>query len=151
MLKKMILGIALAALAMLAVAQSTSSMITDKTGAVVSQYWDATAQQFIAVSPSNPNPVFGATYSYSHIAASASQNVVKASAGSLHTVTVNKKGTVASTVTLYDNASSCSGAVVGIIDSLNLSGPFTYDVQLSSGLCVATTGTVAPDITISYK
>ncbi len=80
----------------------------------------------------------------------ATTTVVKSGAGVLHGVTVNTKGTVASTVTIYDNTAG-SGSKIGIIDTLNLSGSFFFDAAFATGLTVVTTGTVAPDITVMYR
>lgn len=80
----------------------------------------------------------------------ATTTTVKGAAGSLHAITVNSKGTVASTITIYDNTSG-TGTKIGTIDSLNLSGTFTFDVSFATGLTLVTTGTVAPDVTVSYK
>ena len=74
--------------------------------------------------------------------------VVKASKGMLHSITVNTKGTAASAVTVYD-AASATGTPFAVIDSLNLSGTFTYDVDFSTALTIVTTG--APNITVSYR
>lgn len=87
--------------------------------------------------------------SYAHIA-TATTTVVKSGAGSLHSIIVNTKGTVASTITAYDNTAG-SGTVIAVIDSLTLSGLFTYDIAFTTGLTLVTTGTVAPDITVSYR
>jgi hypothetical protein len=86
---------------------------------------------------------------YNHIATAAT-TTVKSGAGNLHSVTVNSLGTVASTLTIYDNTAS-SGAVIGIINTLALSGTFTFDVAFTIGLTIVTTGTVAPDVTVSYR
>jgi hypothetical protein len=75
---------------------------------------------------------------------------VKASAGFLKSITVNSKGTVASTITIYNNTAG-SGAVIGVIDSLNMGGTFEYDVACSTGITLVTTGTVAPDITVAFR
>lgn len=88
-------------------------------------------------------------FSYSHISTSAT-TVIKASAGFIHAISVNTKGTVASTITVYDNTAG-SGTVVGVIDSLNLSGAFVLDVSLLTGITIVTTGTVAPDLTVSWR
>ncbi len=88
-------------------------------------------------------------FSYNHISTAAT-TVVKASAGFIHAISVNTKGTVASTITVYDNTAG-SGTVVGIIDSLNLSGAFVLDVTLGTGITIVTTGTVAPDLTVSWR
>jgi hypothetical protein len=88
---------------------------------------------------------FGAT----HIS-TATTTLVKTGVGFLHLVNVNTKGTVASTITIYDNTSA-TGTVLAVIDSLNLSGGFVYDVAFSVGLTIVTTGTVAPDVTVSSR
>lgn len=88
-------------------------------------------------------------YSFSNISTDAT-TVVKSGAGVLNAVTVNTKGTVASTVTIYDNTAA-SGTVIATIDSLNLSGQFLFSVAFTTGLTVVTTGTVAPNITVSYR
>lgn len=180
---------------------NNTAMQTDKTGAIVPQYWDSTALVWRAVSPAYPAPItgvgtsalanattnvtqFGGTnvstglgasgagiprvtvssdtvhpvtfaasatggYSFTHISTS-TDTVVKASAGTLHGVNINTKGTVASAITIYNNT-TCTGAVIAVIDSLNLSGLFVYDVAASVGICVTTTGVVAPDVTALYK
>lgn len=87
--------------------------------------------------------------SYSHISTAAT-TVVKSGAGTLCRVTVNSLGTVASSTTIYDNTAG-SGTVIAVINTLALSGPFDYDIQFSTGLTLVTTGTAAPDITVSYK
>lgn len=80
----------------------------------------------------------------------ATTTVVKSGAGVLHGVTVNTKGTVASTTTIYDNTAG-SGTKIAVIDSLTLSGSFFYDAGFTTGLTIVTTGTVAPDITVLYR
>jgi hypothetical protein len=91
----------------------------------------------------------GAMFAYSHIATAAT-TTVKSGAGYLRGIVVNSKGTVASTVTVYDNTAG-SGTVIAIIDSLTLSGTFTFECAFSTGLTIVTTGTVAPDITVCYR
>lgn len=90
-----------------------------------------------------------AAFSYSHIATAAT-TVVKGSAGNLHSITVNSKGTVASTITIFDNTAG-SGTIIAVIDSLTLSGTFVFDVRFAAGLTIVTTGTVAPDLTVSFR
>ena len=87
--------------------------------------------------------------SYSHIATS-TNTVVKASPGNLHSITINQLGTVASLITIYENTAA-SGTVIGIINSLTFSGTFTFDVAFATGLTITTTGTAAPDLTVSYR
>lgn len=90
-----------------------------------------------------------ASFAYSHIS-TATTTTVKSGAGELHSISVNTKGTVASTITVFDNTAG-SGTVIGVIDSLNLSGAFVLDVAFATGLTIVTTGTVAPDITVSFR
>lgn len=90
-----------------------------------------------------------AMFLYSHIS-TATTTTVKSGAGNLHSISVNTKGTVASTITVFDNTAG-SGTVIGVIDSLNLSGAFVLDVAFTTGLTIVTTGTVSPDITVSYR
>lgn len=82
--------------------------------------------------------------------ATATTTLIKTGVGHLHSVSVNTKGTVASVITIYDSTAA-SGTKIATIDSLNLSGSFIYDVSFSVGLTIVTTGTVAPDITVSSR
>lgn len=90
-----------------------------------------------------------ATNSLTNIA-TATTTTVKSGAGFLHTVCVNSLGTVASTVTIYDNTAG-SGTKIATINSLALLGCQTYDGTFATGLTVVTTGTAAPDVTISWR
>ena len=90
-----------------------------------------------------------AGYSFQNIT-TATTTTVKSGAGVLRGVTVNTKGTIASTIVIYDNIAG-SGTIIGTIDSLNLAGQFVFDVAFATGLTLVTTGTVAPDITVSYR
>lgn len=90
-----------------------------------------------------------AGWSFQNITTSTT-TTVKSGAGVLHLVNVNTLGTIASTVTIYDNTAG-SGTKIATINSLTLSGPFQYDIAFSTGLTLVTTGTVAPDITVSYR
>lgn len=87
--------------------------------------------------------------SFSHISTSTT-TTVKSGAGTLKGVTVNTLGTVASTCTIYDNTTA-TGTIIAVINTLALGGSFTYDIKFSTGLTIVTTGTVAPDITVSFK
>lgn len=103
----------------------------------------------VSVDPRGAVRVNSASFTYSHISTSTT-TTVKPGAGELHAISVNTKGTVASTITVFDNTAG-SGAVIGVIDSLNLSGAFVLDVAFTTGLTIVTTGTVAPDLTVSYR
>ena len=80
----------------------------------------------------------------------ATTTLVKSGAGLLHGITVNSLGTVASTIEVYD-ALTATGTPIAIIDSLTLSGQFLYDLNFATGLTLVTTGTVAPNLTVSYR
>lgn len=96
-----------------------------------------------------PTSVTPAGNSVSNITTSTT-TVVKSGAGVLHGININTKGTVASTVTVYDNTAG-SGTKLATLDSLNLAGWNQYDVAFATGLTIVTTGTSAPDITVSYR
>lgn len=80
----------------------------------------------------------------------ATTTTVKSGAGVLHTVCVNSLGTVASSTTIYDNTAG-SGTKIATLNTLALLGCQTYDVAFATGLTVVTTGTIAPDVTISSR
>lgn len=87
--------------------------------------------------------------SYAHISTAAT-TVVKSGTGSLHSITVNGLGTVASVTTVYDNTAG-SGTIIAVINTLAGQESYIYDVTFNTGLTLVTTGTVAPDITVSYR
>ncbi len=104
---------------------------------------------FADVDSNNYMLVNSGNYNYAHVG-SAATTVIKTGPGVLHSITVNTLGTVASVITIYDNTSA-AGSVIAIINSLSLFGPFVYDVKFTTGLTIVTTGTLAPDVTISYR
>jgi hypothetical protein len=128
--------------------------------------WLNSSGQSVPVSAANPFPISGTFwqvtqpvslaavplppgFSVNNITTSTT-TVVKSGAGVLHGVTINLKGTVASTVTIYDSLTG-SGTKIGTVDSLTLSGAFFYDAAFATGLTVVTTGTAAPDVSITYR
>ncbi len=80
----------------------------------------------------------------------ATTTTCKSGAGTLHTLSVNNLGTVASTTTVYDNTAG-SGTVLAVINTLAGQTSYVYDIAFATGLTLVTTGTVAPDITVSYR
>jgi hypothetical protein len=84
------------------------------------------------------------------VISTATTTLVKTGVGKLHAVIINSKGTVASAISVYD-ALTATGTPFAVIDSLNLAGTFTYDIDFSTGLTIVTTGTVAPNVTIAYQ
>lgn len=80
----------------------------------------------------------------------ATTTTCKSGAGVLHTLSVNNLGTVASLTTVYDNTAG-SGTVIASINTLAGQTSYLYDIAFGTGLTIVTTGTVAPDVTISYR
>lgn len=118
--------------------------VTVKTGNGTS-----TGAQRVSLASDSTGTVFIGGNSYSNIT-TATTTTVKASAGTLHTICVNSLGTVASTAIVYDNTAG-SGTKIATLNTLALLGCQTLDVAFSTGLTIVSTGTVAPDITVSYR
>lgn len=89
-------------------------------------------------------------FSFVNYSTNQTTTVIKGSAGFLHSVVINTKGTVASVTTVYDSTGAASNPIAAI-DSLNLSGTFTFDCILVNGLVISTTGTAAPNVTVTYR
>ena len=89
------------------------------------------------------------SYSFANYTTNQTGTNAKASAGIFHGISVNAKGTVASSIKVWDGLAG-AGTLVCTIDSLNLSGTFLYDATCATGITVTSTGTVAPDFTILY-
>lgn len=115
------------------------------TTAVTGTFWQATQPVSIAGTVS----VAQGGNSFLNITTSTT-SAVKSGAGVLHTVCVNSLGTVASTAVVYDNTAA-SGTKIATLNTLALLGCQTYDVAFSTGLTIVSTGTIAPDITVSYR
>ncbi len=96
-----------------------------------------------------PLPTVTGGNTYTNIT-TATTTTIKSGAGVLHTVCVNALGTVASSATIYDNTAG-SGTKIATLNTLALLGCQTYDVTFATGLTIVTTGTVAPDITVSSR
>ncbi len=86
----------------------------------------------------------GAWPSSNHITTSTTTTI--AGAHTLHTVSVNAKGTVASAVTVKDGATT-----LAVIDSLNNVGTWTFDFACATSIVIVTTGTTPPDVTVVYR
>jgi len=91
-------------------------------------------------------PTVSGGYTATHITTSTT-TLVHTGPCVFHAVVVNTKGTVASQLKVYDGIDA-SGTLLAIIDSLNLSGTFSFDIACVTGIAVVTTG--APDVTIIY-
>ncbi len=80
----------------------------------------------------------------------ATTTLVKTGTGQLNSITVNSLGTVASTAVIYDGIDA-DGTRLGTINTLALSGAFVYNLPFTVGLCIVTTGTIAPNLTVVYR
>jgi hypothetical protein len=87
--------------------------------------------------------------SYVHLDANGT-TTVKALAGTLQRVVINKKGSSGNTLTIYDNTAA-SGAVIAIIDPTSDAGCTDYGLRFDAGLTVVLAGGTAADITIIFE
>lgn len=104
------------------------------------------------VSP-RANTTGGATYA--HIAAGTATTVVKASAGTLYSITFNGAATASDVTTIYDNATG-AGTVIAIPTTTGLTVPVPIDfgpvgLAFANGLTIITTLANGPDMTVVYK
>ena len=100
--------------------------------------------------PANSVPTVGAGFTYGNMT-TATTTTFKSGAGVLHTITIGTLGTVASTISIFDNTAG-SGTSIGVLNSLTTGeGTYTFDVAFATGLTLVTTGTVAPNVTVSYR
>lgn len=111
---------------------------------------DANGNRVAVLSDASGRLVAEAGYTFTNYATNQTTTVIKATPGFLHSVTVNTKGTVASAITLYDSTAAATNPIA-VIDSLNTSGTFTYNCNLVNGLVITTTGTVAANVTVSWR
>jgi hypothetical protein len=66
----------------------------------------------------------------------------------LHTITINEKGSGGNTLTVY-NDGVCSTGIVAIIDTTITPETLTYDISSSTGFCYALANGTAANVTIS--
>jgi hypothetical protein len=85
--------------------------------------------------------------SYNHIS-TATTTTVKSGAGTLHNIVINTKG-IAGIATVYDNTTA-TAPVIAVIDVTIQPIDLNYDIKFNTGLTIVTTGSTAPDITVSY-
>lgn len=80
----------------------------------------------------------------------AGNTVVKASAGRLCRVLVTTAGTGAGSVLIYDNASTNSGTVIGVIPATVAVGTYyTFDLPAANGITAENVAS-GPVLTVSY-
>lgn len=82
--------------------------------------------------------------SYNHITTSTTTTI--AGPHVLKAVSINADGTVASTTTLKDGSTT-----LAVIDSLNKTGTWLYNISCATSIVIVTTGTSAPDVTVTYQ
>lgn len=135
------------------------------TTAVTGAFFQATQPISIASAPTTPvtGTFFQATqpvsvaatlttqmsgWSFTNIITNAT-TVVKSGAGVLHCVTVNGLGTT-ETATIFDNTAG-SGTKVGTVSVSAVGQTGCYDVSFATGLTIVTAGSLAADITVSWR
>ena len=91
-------------------------------------------------------------YTYAHVAAGQATTVIKASAGTLHSITFNSKGTATNTTTIYDNATG-AGIVIAIPDAPNINAGTTlmFDIAFTLGCTIITATANGGDMTVAFK
>jgi len=90
-----------------------------------------------------------ASSSYLHLNANGT-TTVKSGAGVLRRIIINTRGGIINTLTIYDNTTA-TGAVIGVVDTVNAGGAFNYELDFTTGLTVVLAGGTAADITIIYE
>lgn len=91
-------------------------------------------------------------YTYAHVAAGTATTVIKASAGTLHSITLNGAGVATNVTTVYDHASG-AGTVIAIISGALATVPTTliFDVAFTTGLTIITSIANGGDMTVNFK
>lgn len=79
----------------------------------------------------------------------ATTTTVKNASGTIKKIVVNSLGTVASTVTVKDNATTL--AIIDTLSTTGRTGTYDYNIACATSIVVVTTGTVAPDVTVTYQ
>lgn len=101
---------------------------------------------FMPVHPVEAQLAAANGFTYAHIS-TATSTVVKGAPGILHTVTLN--GGTFGGVTIYDNATACSGTVIATIATVTAPLSLHYDLQAQNGVCVTTAA--ATDVTVTVR
>lgn len=91
-------------------------------------------------------------YSYLNIAAGQATTVVKASAGTLHSIVLNSAATATNTTIVYDHPSGV-GTVIGrpAVTTATVPTTLIYDIAFANGLTIITATANGGDMTICYK
>jgi hypothetical protein len=95
-------------------------------------------------------PTSGGGSTTGTVTTGAGNTVIKASAGRLCRVLVTTAGTGSNQVLIYDNASTNSGTVIGVIPATIAIGTYyTFDMPAANGITVANVAN-GPALTVSY-
>lgn len=91
-------------------------------------------------------------YTYLNIAAGQATTVVKASAGTLHSIVLNSAATAANTTIIYDHASGV-GTVIGrpAVTTATVPTTLLYDLAFTTGLTIITATQNGGDMTVVFK
>lgn len=91
-------------------------------------------------------------YSFLNIAAGQATTVVKASAGTLHSITLNSAATATNTTVVYDHASGV-GTVIARPNVVAATVPTTliFDLAFAAGLTIITAAANGGDMTVTFK
>lgn len=121
-----------------------SSLATDSTGALKVVGTGTFAVQSGAAATGG--------YSYLNIVAGQATTVVKASAGTLHSIVLNSAATATNTTTIYDNATGV-GTIIGkpAVTTATVPTTLIYDIAFALGLTIITATANGGDMTICYK
>lgn len=76
--------------------------------------------------------------------------VVSAQGGTLKRVVINSKGATANTLTLYDNAATATGNVLGVIDTTANVGFLEFECGINNGLVAVLAVGTSADVSIIF-
>ncbi len=143
-----------------AVADGKNVVLGITTGAAVTTDANGTIQQYLRglikliIAGIQTTFLASATggYSFLNIAAGQATTVVKASAGTLHSITLNSAATATNTTIVYDHPSGV-GTVIGRPNVVAATVPTTliFDLAFANGLTIITANANGGDMTVCYK
>ncbi len=111
---------------------------------------NAPIQRVVLTDPTTGSPP--PDFSFLNIAAGMATTVVKASAGTLHSIVLNSAATATNTTIVYDNASG-AGTVIGrpAVTTATVPTTLLYDLKFANGLTIITAPANGGDMTIVYR
>jgi len=92
----------------------------------------------------------GGSLTYSHLNSTVTDttgSLINSGSTFLHAIIVNT--TAAGAITIYDGVGPTTGTAIGVLQASVLPGTFTYNLPLTTGLCV--TLATNSDVTVVYK